>query len=158
MRRWGWRRPVAIKRYGRLVTRDEAIRIGVFTLGRWHRSDHGDRCVCLEGEQFGAQSGAVIDALVVEGFEFDAYSGTDRGPLGPPGAPRSRRRGMILLPPLDRWSSGRGEIVDEPSGMWSTRRGGKPLTFVQRASLKNCSNDDSNAARFLRTVVNGREQ
>jgi hypothetical protein len=66
------------------MTRDEAIRIGIFTLAAWHRWDHGERCVCLEGEQFGAQSAAVVDALATEGVTFDRYSGADSGPLGPP--------------------------------------------------------------------------
>jgi hypothetical protein len=51
----------------------------------WHRHDHGERCFCLEGEQFGAQSTASVDALAAEGKTFDGYSGSDRGPLGPPG-------------------------------------------------------------------------
>jgi hypothetical protein len=67
------------------MTRDEAIRVGIFTLASWHRHDHGERCVCLEGEQFGAQSAALVDALAAEGMTFDRYSGADRGPLGPPG-------------------------------------------------------------------------
>jgi hypothetical protein len=66
------------------MTRDEAIRIGVFTLARWHKGDHGDRCVCLEAEQFGAQVAAVVDALAAGGVRFDRYLATDRGPLGPP--------------------------------------------------------------------------
>jgi hypothetical protein len=66
------------------MTRDEAIRVGIFTLADWHRRDHGERCVCLEGEQLGAQSAAVVDALAAEGMAFDRYSGIDRGPLAPP--------------------------------------------------------------------------
>jgi hypothetical protein len=66
------------------VTRDEAIRAGIFSLARWHRSDHGDRCLCIEAEQFGAQSAAVVDALVAGGVGFDGNLGTYRGPLGPP--------------------------------------------------------------------------
>jgi hypothetical protein len=53
------------------MTRDEATRIGVFTLADWHRKDHGQRCVCLEGEQFGAQSAALVDALAAQGVLFD---------------------------------------------------------------------------------------
>jgi hypothetical protein len=68
------------------MTRDEAIRTGIYSLARWHRSDHGNRCLCVEAEQFGAQAAAVIDALTAEGMTFDGYSGTDRGPLGPPKA------------------------------------------------------------------------
>jgi hypothetical protein len=71
-------------RYGRSMTRDEAIRVGIFTLADWHRRDHGQRCVCLEAEQFGAQSAAVVDALAAEGMTFDRYAGTGRGTLGPP--------------------------------------------------------------------------
>jgi hypothetical protein len=67
------------------MTRDEAIRVGIFTLADWHRRDHGERCVCLEGEQLEAQSAALIDALVAEGMSFDGYSGADRGPSGHPG-------------------------------------------------------------------------
>jgi hypothetical protein len=85
----GWSGPGAVVR---AVTRDDAIRVGIFTLGRWHRQNHGDRCVCLEGEELGAQSAAVVDALAAEGITFDGYSGIDRGPLGPPvvgeGGPR----------------------------------------------------------------------
>jgi hypothetical protein len=33
------------------MTRDDAIRTAIFTLADWHRRDHGERCVCLEGEQ-----------------------------------------------------------------------------------------------------------
>jgi hypothetical protein len=49
------------------MTREEAIRVGVFTLADWHRRDHGQRCVCLEAEQFGAQSAALIDPLAAQG-------------------------------------------------------------------------------------------
>jgi hypothetical protein len=67
------------------MTREEAIRVGVFTLADWHRRDHGQRCVCLEAEQLGAQSAAFIDALAAEGVLFDGYFGGDsRGPLGLP--------------------------------------------------------------------------
>jgi hypothetical protein len=75
--------------YGLGMTRDEAIRVGIFTLSDWHRRDHGERCVCLEGEQLGAQSAAVVDALAAEGMRFEGYSGADRGPLGLP--PRNDR-------------------------------------------------------------------
>jgi hypothetical protein len=51
----------------RTVTRDEAIRVGFFALTNWHRPDHGPRCVCIEGEQLGAQSAAMVDALAAEG-------------------------------------------------------------------------------------------
>ena len=71
--------------YPRNMTRDEAIRVGIFALAKWHSHDHGDRCVCLEGEQFGVQSAAFIDALIAEGTEFDDYGASDRGPLGSPG-------------------------------------------------------------------------
>jgi sugar (pentulose or hexulose) kinase len=63
------------------MTRDEAIRVGIFTLAEWHRRDHGQRCVC---EQLGAQSAAVVDALVAEGMSFDRYSGTGPRAVGPP--------------------------------------------------------------------------
>jgi hypothetical protein len=66
------------------MTRDEAIRTGIFTLAGWHKSDHGDRCVCLEAEQLGAQVAAVVDALAAGGVRFEEYTATDRGPLGPP--------------------------------------------------------------------------
>jgi len=69
------------------MTRDDAIRTAIFTLARWHRSDHGDRCICLEAEQFGAQAAALVDALAADGMGFDGHSGADRGPLGPPGPP-----------------------------------------------------------------------
>jgi hypothetical protein len=45
----------------RSVTRDEAIQTGIFALAQWHLRDHGDRCRCIEGEQFGAQA-AVVDS------------------------------------------------------------------------------------------------
>ena len=66
------------------MTRDDAIRVGIFTLAEWHRRDHGQRCVCLEAEQFGAQSAAVVDALAAGGISFDGYTGTGSGALGPP--------------------------------------------------------------------------
>jgi hypothetical protein len=68
------------------MTRDEAIRvgIGIFTLAEWHHRDHGQWCVCLEGEQLGAQSAAVVDALAAEGLTFDSYIGTAPGTIGPP--------------------------------------------------------------------------
>jgi hypothetical protein len=53
------------------MTRDEAIRVGIRTLAQWHRQDHGDKCVCAEAEQFGAQAAAVIDALAAGGVDFD---------------------------------------------------------------------------------------
>ena len=64
------------------MTPDEAIRVGIFTLAEWHRADHGQRCVCLEAEQFGAQSAAVGDALAAGGVGFDSYPGTGSGALG----------------------------------------------------------------------------
>ncbi|HVA10187.1 MAG TPA: hypothetical protein VNG12_26015 [Acidimicrobiales bacterium] len=66
------------------MTRDEAIRVGVFTLAAWHRRDHGERCVCLESEQFGSQSAAMVDALAAEGMTFDDYPGTGPGVFGSP--------------------------------------------------------------------------
>jgi hypothetical protein len=66
------------------MTRDEAIRVGIFTLAAWHRQDHGDRCVCLEGEQFGAQAAAMVDALAAGGLNFEEYSATGKDPIGPP--------------------------------------------------------------------------
>ena len=67
------------------MTRDEAIQAGVFALARWHLQDHGDRCRCLEGEKFGNQAAAVVDALAAEGTQFDGYEGTGRpGSLGAP--------------------------------------------------------------------------
>jgi hypothetical protein len=68
------------------MTRDEAIRVGIFTLSDWHRRDHGERCVCLEGEQLGAQSAALVDALAAEGMTFDGYSGNGQGLIGSPTA------------------------------------------------------------------------
>jgi hypothetical protein len=75
---------VAPCRYRRTVTRDQAITVGIFTLSGWHHRDHGARCVCIEGEQLGAQSAAVIDALEAEGVSFDNYAGTGPGALGAP--------------------------------------------------------------------------
>jgi len=49
------------------MTRDEAIRVGIFTLADWHRRDHCERCVCLDGERFGAQEAALVDALAAGG-------------------------------------------------------------------------------------------
>jgi hypothetical protein len=66
------------------MTRDEAIRTGVFTLAGSHRRNHGDRCICIEAEQFGAQAAALVDALAAQGLEFEGYVGADRGALGPP--------------------------------------------------------------------------
>jgi hypothetical protein len=67
------------------MTRDEAIRVGIFTLSDWHRRDHGDGCRCLEGEKFGYQAAAVVDALAAEGMHFDGYEGTGKpGSLGAP--------------------------------------------------------------------------
>jgi hypothetical protein len=66
------------------MTRDEAIQSGVFALARWHDRDHGDRCRCLEGEKFGFQAAAVVDALAAEGMPFDGYAGTGLGSLGAP--------------------------------------------------------------------------
>ena len=69
------------------MTRDEAIQTGIFALARCHLQDHGDRCRCLEGEKFGFQAAAVIDALAAEGIDFDGYEGTGRpGSLGAPSA------------------------------------------------------------------------
>jgi hypothetical protein len=59
------------------MTRDEAIRIGISALARRHVQDHGERCVCTDGDRFGARSAAVIDALIADGMVFEA--------LGPPG-------------------------------------------------------------------------
>jgi hypothetical protein len=67
------------------MTRDEAIQTGVFALAKWHHQDRGDRCRCIEGEKFGFQAAAVIDALAAEGMHFDGYEGTGRpGSLGAP--------------------------------------------------------------------------
>lgn len=67
------------------MTRDEAIQTGVFALARWHRQDHGERCTCLEGEKFGYQAAAMVDALAAEGMRFEGYKGTGRpGSLGAP--------------------------------------------------------------------------
>lgn len=71
--------------YHRDMTRDDAIRVGIFALARWHDNDHGDQCICIEAEQFGAQAAAVVDGLAAGGVAFDGYSAADRGPLGPPG-------------------------------------------------------------------------
>ena len=52
-----------------LVTRDEAIRIAVGALARWHDREHGDDCTCKEGDKFGFQAAAVIDACIAEGLD-----------------------------------------------------------------------------------------
>jgi hypothetical protein len=75
------------------MTRDDAIREAIMALGRWHQLDDGDRCVCREAEQFGAQWVVVIDALAANGVSFDGYSGLDRGPLGPPVVQSIRLKG-----------------------------------------------------------------
>ena len=77
---WGWIRDG----YGHSMTRDEAIRTGIFSLARWHKRDHGERCRCLEGEKFGFQAAAVVDALAAEGMPFDGYAGADLGTFGAP--------------------------------------------------------------------------
>ncbi len=59
----------------RPVTRDRAILITVEALVAWHRARHGLRCICLEGEQFGHQAAAVVDALIAGGAVFDSYGG-----------------------------------------------------------------------------------
>lgn len=67
------------------MTRDEGIQAGIFALAEWHLQDHGDRCRCLDGEKFGFQAAAVIDALAAEGMQLDGYTGTGRpGSLGAP--------------------------------------------------------------------------
>lgn len=40
--------------------------------------------MCLEGEQLGSQSAAVVDALAAERMSFDGYAGMGPGALGPP--------------------------------------------------------------------------
>jgi hypothetical protein len=47
--------------------------------------DHGERCACLEGEKFGFQAAAIVDALGAEGALFDAWEAPGRPGLGPPG-------------------------------------------------------------------------
>jgi hypothetical protein len=49
------------------VARDHVIQIGVHALARWHAEDHGQWCVCLEGECFGYQAAVVVDALMAQG-------------------------------------------------------------------------------------------
>lgn len=66
------------------MTRDEAIRVGIMALADWHDRDHGIRCVCLEGEQFGSQASAVVDALAAEGVTFDGHQSPDPPLMGPP--------------------------------------------------------------------------
>ena len=66
------------------MTRDDAIRVGIFALAAWHRQDHAEQCICLEGEQFGAQMAAVVYALAAVGVQFDDYDASDRGPRGAP--------------------------------------------------------------------------
>jgi hypothetical protein len=68
---------------GGAVTRDEAIRIGIAALAKGHAHDHGERCVCAEGERLGVRSAAVIDALIADGVTFD-HTRTDNGSPGPP--------------------------------------------------------------------------
>jgi hypothetical protein len=64
------------------MTRDEAIRIGIAALAKGHAQEHGERCVCPEGERLGVRSAAVVDALAAKGVEFDGYAGTGLGSLG----------------------------------------------------------------------------
>lgn len=66
------------------MTREDAIQIGVSALALWHRKDHGERCICIEGELFGHQSSAVVDALIAEGLVFDGYRGPNERKVGPP--------------------------------------------------------------------------
>lgn len=51
----------------------------IAALADWHHSDHGDRCVCLEGERFGFQAAAIVDALMASGVEFEWL----KAPKGP---------------------------------------------------------------------------
>jgi hypothetical protein len=65
------------------MTRDEAIRIGISALAEGHAHDHGERCICPEGERLEVRSAAVIDALIADGVTFDTYTWTGSGSLGP---------------------------------------------------------------------------
>jgi hypothetical protein len=65
------------------VTRDHAIQIAVLALGRWHAEDHGERCVCLEGEKFGFQAAAAVDALIAHGVPFANHEGSRSAGLRP---------------------------------------------------------------------------
>jgi hypothetical protein len=53
------------------MTRDAVIRTAIFSLARWHRSEHGERCVCTEAEQFGAKAAVLVDALAPGGVRFE---------------------------------------------------------------------------------------
>ena len=44
------------------MTRDIAVQVAVEAMARWHDQDHGLRCTCVEGEQFGYQAAVVVDA------------------------------------------------------------------------------------------------
>ncbi len=57
------------------MTRDEAVQVGVEALAAWHDTEHGLRCICIDGEQFGYQAAAVVDTLIAEGAAFEPYSG-----------------------------------------------------------------------------------
>jgi hypothetical protein len=61
------------------VTRDEAIRIAVMALAEWHHRDHGELRTCVEGECFGYQAAAAVDALMAGGLTLNAFE----APVGP---------------------------------------------------------------------------
>ncbi len=57
------------------MTRDTAVQVAVETLAAWHDAEHGLRCTCVEGEQFGYQAAAVVDALIAGGWTSEPYGG-----------------------------------------------------------------------------------
>lgn len=66
------------------MTREHAIQVAITALATWHDRDHGDRCHCIEGEQFGAQAAAVMNGLVAAGMAFDDWKGAPNRSVGPP--------------------------------------------------------------------------
>lgn len=66
------------------MTRETATQLTVEALAMWHDRDHGPRCICIEGEQFGAQASAVMNALVANGMTFDEWNGAVDRVGGPP--------------------------------------------------------------------------
>ena len=59
------------------MTRDEAVQVAVEALAAWHDQDHGLRCTCVEGERFGYQASAVIDALIAGASVFEPSAALD---------------------------------------------------------------------------------
>jgi hypothetical protein len=65
------------------VTRDEAIRAGIFALAQWHERQHGKFCPCSEGDRFGEQAAALVDGLAAEGILFEGFVAISPDGLGP---------------------------------------------------------------------------